>query len=167
MFARLTEDYEEDRHLIPKDRLVELRYEDFVKDPVASMRDIYQRLDIPDFDQAEAPMREFLAERSEHKVSRYEMPARAQAQSDRSAQALYRPLRLSRRGRGARRRASDQGAAAGTRTVLSRRRILQRAPMHDGVVDKESRAVQHDLERIQAWHKKGRRYRLQMRGRFV
>ena len=34
MFARLTEDYEEDRHLIPKDRLVELRYEDFVKDPV-------------------------------------------------------------------------------------------------------------------------------------
>ena len=75
MFARLTEDYEEDKHLIPKDRLVELRYEDFVKDPVASMRDIYKRLDIPNFDQAEAPMREFLGERSEHKVSRYEMPA--------------------------------------------------------------------------------------------
>jgi hypothetical protein len=74
MFARLTEDYEEDKHLIPKDRLVELRYEDFVKDPVAAMRDIYARLDIPGFDQAEGPMREFLAERSEHKVSRYEMP---------------------------------------------------------------------------------------------
>ncbi len=75
MFARLTEAYEEDRHLIPKDRLVELRYEDFVKDPVASMRDVYRRLDIPHFEQAEAPMREFLAERSEHQVSRYEMPA--------------------------------------------------------------------------------------------
>jgi hypothetical protein len=74
MFVRLTEDYEEDRHLIPKNRLVELRYEDFVKDPVASMRDIYRRLDIPGFDQAEAPMREFLGERSEHKVSRYELP---------------------------------------------------------------------------------------------
>ena len=74
MFARLTEDYEEDKHLIPKDRLVEMRYEDFVKDPVASMRDIYQRLDIPNFAQAEAPMREFLGERSEHKVSRYELP---------------------------------------------------------------------------------------------
>ena len=74
MFARLTEAYEADRHLIPEDRLVELRYEDFVKDPVASMRDIYRRLDIPGFDQAEAPMREFIAERSEHKVSRYEMP---------------------------------------------------------------------------------------------
>jgi hypothetical protein len=74
MFARLTEDYEEDKHLIPKGRLVELRYEDFVKDPVASMCDIYKRLDIPGFDQAEAPMRAFLAERSEHKVSRYELP---------------------------------------------------------------------------------------------
>jgi hypothetical protein len=38
------------------------------------MRDLYKRLDIPGFDQAEAPMRAFLAERSEHKVSRYEMP---------------------------------------------------------------------------------------------
>ena len=74
MFARLTEDYEEDRHLISKDRLVELRYEDFVKDPVAAMRGIYRRLDIPNFDQAEAPMREFLRDRSEHKVSRYDMP---------------------------------------------------------------------------------------------
>ena len=97
MFARLTEDYEEDKHLIPKDRLVELRYEDFVKDPIASMRDLYKRLDIPGFDGAEAPMRAFLAERSEHKVSRYEMPARAEAESGRAAQALYRPLRLSRR----------------------------------------------------------------------
>ena len=75
MFARLTEAYEEDRHLIPKDRLVELRYEDFVKDPVGAMRDIYARLDIPGFAAAEAPMRAFLAERAEHKVSRYEMPA--------------------------------------------------------------------------------------------
>jgi hypothetical protein len=39
------------------------------------MRDIYRRLDIPGFEAAEAPMRAFLAERSEHKVSRYEMPA--------------------------------------------------------------------------------------------
>jgi hypothetical protein len=74
MFARLTENYDEDRHLIPKGRLVELRYEDFVQDPVAAMRDIYERLDIPGFQHAEAPMRAFLAERAEHHVSRYEMP---------------------------------------------------------------------------------------------
>ena len=39
MFARLTEDYEQDKHVIPKDRLVEWRYEDFIKDPIAAMRD--------------------------------------------------------------------------------------------------------------------------------
>lgn len=75
MFARLTGDYEEDRHLIPEGRLVELRYEDFVKDPVESMRDIYARLGIGGFAGAEAPMRAFLAERAEHRVSRYDMPA--------------------------------------------------------------------------------------------
>jgi hypothetical protein len=74
MFARLTEDYEEDKHLIPKDRLVELRYEDFVKDPIASMRDHLPAPRHSGFEGAEAPMRAFLAERSEHKVSRYEMP---------------------------------------------------------------------------------------------
>src|SRR5262245_3862721 len=46
MFARLTEDYEEDRHLIPKDHLVELRYEDFVEDPIATMGNIYAKLGI-------------------------------------------------------------------------------------------------------------------------
>jgi omega-hydroxy-beta-dihydromenaquinone-9 sulfotransferase len=74
MFARLTEEYEEDRHLIPEDRLVELRYEDFVKDPVGHMRDIYARLGIEGFAEAETPMRDFLGERSEHQVSRYELP---------------------------------------------------------------------------------------------
>ncbi len=83
MFARLTEDYEADRHLIPKGRLVEFRYEDFVKDPLANMREIYSRLDIGGFDQAEGPMREFLGERKEHRVSRYELPEQAQAEGDR------------------------------------------------------------------------------------
>ena len=74
MFARLTEDYEADRHVIPKDRLVELRYEDLIKDPIATMRDIYARLDIGDFDQAEAPMQAYLDAQKEHRVSEYEMP---------------------------------------------------------------------------------------------
>jgi len=74
MYARLTEAYEEDRHLIPENHLVELRYEDFVKDPVATMRDIYAKLRMEGFAKAEGPMREFLDERSEHQVSRYELP---------------------------------------------------------------------------------------------
>ena len=74
MFVRLTEAYERDRHLIPKDRLVELRYEDLIKDPIASMRDIYARLDIGDFARAEPPMRAYLEAQKEHRISEYELP---------------------------------------------------------------------------------------------
>jgi hypothetical protein len=74
MFQRLTESYEEDRHLIPKDRLVELRYEDLVKDPLATMRDLYARLGIGDFAAAEPPMQAYLDAQQEHRVSEYEMP---------------------------------------------------------------------------------------------
>jgi len=74
MFVRLTEDFEEDKHLIPKDRLVELRYEDLVKDPIGTMRDIYARLGIGDFAAAEGPMRAYLDAQKEHRVSEYELP---------------------------------------------------------------------------------------------
>jgi len=74
MFVRLTEDFEEDKHLIPKDRLVELRYEDLVKDPIGTMRDIYAKLGIGDFAAAEGPMRAYLDAQKEHRVSEYELP---------------------------------------------------------------------------------------------
>jgi hypothetical protein len=74
MFARLNEAYERDRHLIPKDRLVELRYEDLIKDPIATMADLYARLGIGDFASAEAPMRAYLDAQKEHRVSEYALP---------------------------------------------------------------------------------------------
>ena len=74
MFARLTEDYEADRHVIPEGRLIELRYEDLIKDPIATLRDIYARLGIGDFASAEAPMQAYLDAQKEHRVSDYEMP---------------------------------------------------------------------------------------------
>ena len=68
--AMMTEAYEEDRHLIPEDRRVEIRFEDFVKDPITAMRDIYASARHFRFRPGRAPMRAFLA-RSEHKVSEY------------------------------------------------------------------------------------------------
>ncbi|HSB58350.1 MAG TPA: hypothetical protein VLD66_01990, partial [Methyloceanibacter sp.] len=56
------------------DRLIELRYEDLIKDPLATLRDIYKRLDIGDFASAEAPMQAYLDAQKEHRVSEYEMP---------------------------------------------------------------------------------------------
>jgi omega-hydroxy-beta-dihydromenaquinone-9 sulfotransferase len=73
-FARFTEAFERDRHLIPQENLVEIRYEDLVKDPIGAMRDIYGKLGIEKFDAAEGPMRAILTDRSDHRVSSYKLP---------------------------------------------------------------------------------------------
>jgi len=74
MFARLTEDFEADKHLIPKDKLIELRYEDLVKDPIGKLRDLYARLKIGDFEAARPRMQAYLDAQNDHRVSEYEMP---------------------------------------------------------------------------------------------
>lgn len=74
MFQRLTEAFEADRHLIAPDRLVEIRYEELVKDPIAAMRSTYGRLGLERFDEAEGPMRAILTDRSDHRVSSYRLP---------------------------------------------------------------------------------------------
>ncbi len=57
--ARLFEMFEATRGLVPADRLVEIRYEDLVRDPVAVVADLYRRLDLGDF----APLAAILARR--------------------------------------------------------------------------------------------------------
>ena len=47
---------------------------DLVMDPIAQMRAIYEQFGLENFDQAEGPMRAFLADRSDHVVSSYRMP---------------------------------------------------------------------------------------------
>ena len=48
-FVRMYECFEQDRELVPPGRLIDVRYEDLVADPVGKMRDIYRRLDLGDF----------------------------------------------------------------------------------------------------------------------
>ena len=81
MFQRLTEAYEEDRHLISPDRLVEMRYEDLIKDPIGTMRGVYAKLGIGGFDEAEGPMRAILSDRSDHRISSYRLPSPSCARS--------------------------------------------------------------------------------------
>ncbi|MEG6509261.1 sulfotransferase [Methyloligella sp. 2.7D] len=75
MMQRLTERFEADKHLIPEEKLVEIRYEDLVKDPIGRLRETYEKLDIGDFSAAEPKMQAYLDSRSEHKTSEYELPA--------------------------------------------------------------------------------------------
>ncbi|MFE5561690.1 sulfotransferase family protein [Streptomyces sp. NPDC056544] len=53
--------YLDQRNLIPPGQLIEIRYEDLIGDPLATVHAIYQRLELPGLDAALPRMREYLA----------------------------------------------------------------------------------------------------------
>ena len=66
--------YERDRQSVPEGRLVELRYEDLVADPVGRLRDAYERLELGDFGPAQSGVEAYLAEERDYKTNRFELP---------------------------------------------------------------------------------------------
>ena len=70
-FQRLTEVFAEDRRLIDPSRLCEMRYEDLVADPVAKVREIYERLDLGDFAPALPALEKYVASLSGYLTNRY------------------------------------------------------------------------------------------------
>lgn len=63
VFEQLFQTYERDRSLIPAKRLVEMRFEDLVADPLARLRDIYGQLELGDFAPAEPGITAYFDER--------------------------------------------------------------------------------------------------------
>lgn len=67
----LGEKFEEDKHLI-KDRLVHVKYEDLVQDPVRLVKEIYTKLEIPGYKEAEPAFKEFFDSQKSYKPNKYE-----------------------------------------------------------------------------------------------
>lgn len=55
-YAGIANAYLRDKHLVPAEHLAELRYEDFIKAPVESLRHIYDSLQLGDFSYCEKKM---------------------------------------------------------------------------------------------------------------
>jgi hypothetical protein len=73
-FVRMYECFEQDRELVSPDRLIDVRYEDLVADPVDEMRDLYHRLDLGDFATVEPAIREYAAKSRDYKTNKYTLP---------------------------------------------------------------------------------------------
>jgi hypothetical protein len=71
IFSDMTRRYMNDKALIPDGRLVELRFEDFRKDPIAHLEAIYRKFDLPGFDEALPHFRQQLNETSEFRQGTY------------------------------------------------------------------------------------------------
>jgi omega-hydroxy-beta-dihydromenaquinone-9 sulfotransferase len=73
-FVRMYECFEQDRGLVPPDRLIDVRYENLVVDPVGQMRDIYRRLNLGDFADVEPEIAEYAKKSRNYKTNQYTLP---------------------------------------------------------------------------------------------
>ncbi len=74
-FDKVLSRYEADKQLLGPSELVEIRYEDLLADPMASLRKIYAGLQLPGFEAAAPNFQAYLDERHGQNRDRYELSA--------------------------------------------------------------------------------------------
>jgi LPS sulfotransferase NodH len=73
-FARMYARFERDRDLIPAGRLAEVHFEELTADPVGQMRQVYEQLDLGQFEAARPAIAEYAAAHRDHPISSYSLP---------------------------------------------------------------------------------------------
>jgi len=71
-YADLYDKYEADKGLVPDGHLMEVRFEDFERDPVAMVGTVYDRLNLGDFSSVRGRMAEYVGEKKGFKKNRYD-----------------------------------------------------------------------------------------------
>ena len=74
-YTRLLQAYLVDKASIPAGNLVEIRFEDLEADPLAELRLVYERLDLPGFPAAEPALRAYISSIADYRKNRYELDA--------------------------------------------------------------------------------------------
>jgi omega-hydroxy-beta-dihydromenaquinone-9 sulfotransferase len=83
VFATLTRMYEafdRDRPLLGPGQFCEVRYEQFVADPLAEMQRVYQELELGDFEPARPGVEAYLADQKDYKTNRYQITPEMRAE---------------------------------------------------------------------------------------
>jgi hypothetical protein len=70
-YIRLMERYFKEKEHIPKEQLVELRYEDLIADPIGQVKAIYEKLQLPGFERALPEMKKYLEQQAKYKTNVY------------------------------------------------------------------------------------------------
>jgi hypothetical protein len=73
-FVRMYECFEQDRELVPPGHLIDVRYEDLVKDQVGQMRSVYKQLDLGDFTAIEQALLHRTQETRDYRPNKYTLP---------------------------------------------------------------------------------------------
>ena len=74
IYEKFYERYFAEKDLIPEGQLVEMRYEDFVKDPLGQLESIYAELSMPGFAEAKPRFVEYIDSQRKYKRNKHEFP---------------------------------------------------------------------------------------------
>lgn len=65
--------YLEEKKLIPAGNLVEIKYEDFVKEPIKTLEEVYKKLELEGFEEAQPAFKKFVERYKDYKPYTYEI----------------------------------------------------------------------------------------------
>jgi omega-hydroxy-beta-dihydromenaquinone-9 sulfotransferase len=82
-FERMYEKFERDRTLVDPARLIEIRYEDLVRDPIGQMRAIYEHLGLGEFEFAVPKLQAYFKDAEDYRTGSYQIPDELREQIDR------------------------------------------------------------------------------------
>ena len=74
--------YEQDKKLIPAGQLIEISYEELMRNPLATAEKIYSKLELPEFTVAKEAFVEFLKTQREYKPANYQITEETKKQLD-------------------------------------------------------------------------------------
>ena len=72
-YKRLMNSYFEQKKLIPKNNLIEIKYEDLVKNPVKQVKSIYRTLNLSGFDESLSGILKYLERKKDYKTNVYDI----------------------------------------------------------------------------------------------
>lgn len=73
IYVNMYKKFFEEKHLIPEGNLVEVRYEDVVKDPLGSIEMIYKKLGLEGFEKAKPRIAEYIESQKGYKPNKYKL----------------------------------------------------------------------------------------------
>ena len=74
IYKDLIKSYLKDKELIPANNLIEVKYEDFIQQPMKHIAQIYSQLDIPGFDSNQSKFEAYFEKNEKKKKKKYELP---------------------------------------------------------------------------------------------
>jgi len=72
-FCRMYDSFEAARLHVDPQRICDVRYEDLVRDPRGQMRQIYERLELGDFEPVAGAVEAYFGQRADYRPSRYQL----------------------------------------------------------------------------------------------